>query len=190
VRAGTDPQAQAPLPLDSPPAQVQIAATPCRPKQLQGTGPDGNAPTGGAAELLVPPPARCIWLLRPQVPSPAAEQAESSSQSGNAGSAPTLSTQISLPNYQPVNSNHDVQQMTSRKRRGSAGDRWNYDGSGGPDVEEALRSSTTPSTHMLNNFFRARERRAGQTARALSVSRVRARARARTKREVNTTRSD
>ncbi len=34
--------------------------------------------------------------------------------------------------------------------------------------------------------FRARERRAGQNARALSASGVRARARARTKREVNT----
>jgi hypothetical protein len=136
---GTDPQAQEPPPLDSPPAQVQIAATPCRPKQLHGTEPDGNAPTSGAAELLVvPPPARCIWPLRPQVLTPAAERAESRSQSGNAaGSAPTLSTQISLPNYQPVNSN--VQQMISRKRCGSAGDRWNHDGGGGPDVEEAAQ---------------------------------------------------
>jgi hypothetical protein len=89
--------------MDSPLAQVRLATTPCRPKQPQRAEPDGNAPTSSAAALLVPPPARCIWAHRPQVPTPASEQA-GSSQSGNAGSAPTLSTQISLLNYQPVNS--------------------------------------------------------------------------------------
>ena len=53
---GISPQAQEPPPLDSPPALLHIAATPCRPKQLQGIELDGNAPTSGTAELLASPP--------------------------------------------------------------------------------------------------------------------------------------